>query len=501
MLKNIPMLPWARAVILLAVLFEIRSSVSADSVAADTGEPFIQLFRPGVMPEALDCHGSAVVGNRLYIFGGKKANAWSKEAWSGEIMPDTTVKNWRTEAPLPEWRTHIAELVQVVDNRIYIIGGLEPPEESLANIHIKVSKNILWTRVGPDGTLEPWQHAAELKVRHGATVATDAGLYIFGGMNGKTVTDVIHYSPFGKDGTPGPVREAGKLPTPLYYEGATYMDKRFRIWGGQTSLSPLDLNDAVYTAALSADGTVSDWTVESRVPVPVFRAGFLGFNDYIVSVGGFGSGGKTSTDKISFARLGRDGKLDPWLAVKSDMESRMFHSVAVDKDRNAVFITGGRVLEGNNQKPSPRNVITTIQAFALPAPTEKRIDIKPVSAAALPASKSGLPVALPILEAIELGKTQKKQTLVFFFSPQVPACRRAWENVINTTTFAKLTANYLFATVDSTGPESVHCYKFNVFRVPAMVIINPDGSFSSPVRIESEKDVQTVLDAGKAPFY
>jgi hypothetical protein len=498
MLKNVPPFPlvrWARAVILLTGLFEIRNSVSANTEA-----PFIKLFRPGSMPEALDCHGSAVVGNRLYIFGGKKANAWSKEAWSGEIMPDTTVKNWRTEASLPELRTHISELVQVVDNRIYIIGGLEPPEESLANLGIRPSKNILWTKVGPNGALEPWQHGAELKVRHGATVATDTGLYIFGGMNGKTVTDAIHYSPFGTDGTPGPVREAGKLPTPLYYEGATYMDKRFRIWGGRRSTNT-DLNDAVYTAPLSADGTVSDWTVESHVSSAIFRAGFLGFNDHIVSVGGFVSGGTTLKDEISFARLGRDGKLNPWLAVKSDMESAMFHSIAVDKDRNAVFITGGRVLEGNNEKTYSRNVITTIQAFALPAPTEKRIDIKPVSAAALPASNPDLPAALPILEAIELGKTQKKQALVFFFSPQVPACRRAWENVINTTAFAKSTGSYLFATVDTTGRESVQCYKFHVFRVPAMVIINPDGSFSSPLRIESEKDLKAVLDAGKAPFY
>ena len=48
------------------------------------------------------------------------------------------------------------------------------------------------------------------------------------------------------------------------------------------------------------------------------------------------------------------------------MESRMYHSVAVDKERGAVFISGGRVVDEKDKQSHGRNVITTIQAFALP---------------------------------------------------------------------------------------------------------------------------------------
>ena len=138
--------------------------------------PYLTLFRPGNIPVALDLHGSAVVGKRLYVFGGKKANVWNKEAWSGEIQPNTTITDWRVEESLPEFRTHISDLTQVVENRIYIVGGLVVADEVVGNTNIHTSKEVLWTRVKPDGHLEPWQRSpgiSESPTFNGAAVATD----------------------------------------------------------------------------------------------------------------------------------------------------------------------------------------------------------------------------------------------------------------------------------------------------------------------------------------
>jgi hypothetical protein len=351
---------WGRTMALLVVLLPALGCFSAGQ-----DDPTIKLFRPGTLPVGLDLHGSAVVGKRFYVFGGKKASVWNKEAWSAEILPNMTLGPWRPEAPLPEFRTHIADLVQVADYRIYIVGGLLPLEENILTQKIRVSKDILWTEMGADGMLGQWQRAGGINLRHGATVATDTGIYAFGGLSGTSVTDVIRYSPFSADGVPGDVRDAGKLPTPLYYQGAAYMEGRLYVWGGRKSTSTTDMSDAVYASTLYGDGTVGDWTMESRVPTPVCRAGFLGFKDFIVSVGGQSSGAK-AYDRICYARLGKNGKLGPWTAVNSDMESRMYHSVAVDKERNAVFISGGRVADEKDKQMHGRNVITTIQAFALP---------------------------------------------------------------------------------------------------------------------------------------
>ena len=103
------------------------------------------------------------------------------------------------------------------------------------------------------------------------------------------------------------------------------------------------------------------------------------------------------------------------------------------------------------------------------------------------------PKFVAVGQALQLGKAQSKPVLVYFYSSQVPACRRVWDEVINTKSFAQMTGGSMLSAVESTGPDAQKCHELGVFRVPSLIYIAPDGFHKSTTNIESESEVRAFL--------
>ena len=159
----------------LSVQFVVRGTVSMAVLALAVASCFaqgatsankFQLLKAGKLPRPMLMHGTAIVGNRMYVMGGnfeeqlpsgKVIDHWPKAVYSAEIKADATLGAWRPETPLPETRAYIENSVQVINDRIYILGGNVHPTETSIESDYRHSNDVLWTRVNRDGTLAPWQ--------------------------------------------------------------------------------------------------------------------------------------------------------------------------------------------------------------------------------------------------------------------------------------------------------------------------------------------------------
>ncbi|MCX7719556.1 MAG: kelch repeat-containing protein, partial [Candidatus Sumerlaeaceae bacterium] len=68
------------------------------------------------LPDGRQMHGAAVVGPRLYVFGGgSNQGGWDNSVISAEIRPDGNLSQWRSETPMPERRHYIGMSIEVVN--------------------------------------------------------------------------------------------------------------------------------------------------------------------------------------------------------------------------------------------------------------------------------------------------------------------------------------------------------------------------------------------------
>ncbi|MBX7245420.1 MAG: thioredoxin family protein [Candidatus Sumerlaeaceae bacterium] len=448
------------------------------------------------IPDATQMLGSAVVGNRLYVFGGGADKAgWSNNVYSAEISGQGDLGMWRMETPMPERRAYIGNSVEVVNNRIYIVGGTIADTSATKEKDTRAANDALFTSVRSDGTLDAWKHSApfpDVARSNLATCSSDQNLFILGGTSKNVVHDSVLAAEFAPDGTPTNWRQVAKLPTPLWFHGAAVMDNQMYVWGGLPTPQNANLNDKVYTASVSPNGTLGPWQTESIPMTPaMYSSSFCGINDYLVAIAGrFTNGSLTNT--ILFSRV-VNKRPQQWQALQTDLDTRVYQAVGLDKARGWVFVVGGRY-KTDTEKVG--RLLNTVQAFSIPQPAEAKITtVQATPGAAAPSASSGGVVALPKLaDAAATAKAGGKQVLAFFYSPQVPACRRAWDTVLSSAEFKQLSSSYVLAGVDVTSPDSRYSYQFNIFKVPALAVMTPEGALvKKTIQVLSVDDVKKLL--------
>ena len=445
-----------------------------------SGAATMSFYQSGKRPVGLDLHGSAIVGSRVYVFGGKKGTEWNKQSWSAELKSDGTLGPWRNEPDLPEYRTHIGQLAVTVNDRIYIVGGLVVASASLADRTITSAKYALWTTIDSEGKLTGWRASApfpDKPISNGAATADEQHLYVTGGKL-TNITDRVLVGDLGPDGSPINWRDTGRLPVPLWYHGAEILDGRLYIWGGRSVEDDKMLNDKVYCAPISTNGTVGQWVTLGSVPQPTFRSGSLGFNDYLVSVGGLYAGG-VPTKNISFCQI-NNGMLSQWQTIESDLAGAMYVSITVDKPRSWVLASGGRFGQSDKEMGA-KNVVDTVQLFRVPQPAQRRTVVSYAGSQPSGQASAGTAAAtgasfLKLDDALRQAPTAGRKILVFCYSPETPSCRRLWTALAYDATFRTMASNFLIAAIDTAGPEISLCYRYQVFKVPSFVVLAPDGS-------------------------
>lgn len=148
-----------RAIVTVLGLILITESAPLSAQQSDSA-PVFPLMRLTKLPDATQMHGTAVVGTRIYLFGGgAMASGWSNRVYSAEIG-SKGLGEWRAEGPMLERRGYIEGSVEVVNNRIYVVGGVNYAAADTPAGDAVTATNALWTTVLPDGSLAPWQRSA-----------------------------------------------------------------------------------------------------------------------------------------------------------------------------------------------------------------------------------------------------------------------------------------------------------------------------------------------------
>lgn len=470
------------ATLILAAAF----ITATPALAQDSGGKF-QLLEAGKLPRPLLLHGAAVVGNRLYIIGGNfeehsttgVVDHWPKTVHSAPIGADATLGVWRKETPLPESRAYIENSVQVINDRIYVLGGNVHPLETSAENDFKHSNDVLWTRINADGTLDSWQKSEPFGERRScaASCASDRFLYLLGGTTdgsngmkdisyadiaaaGSSGASALQSSATNQNETPHNWRKAGDLPIPMWYMGAAVLENTLYVWGGYTpEVGKNKSSNRVFSSVLQPDGKPGLWREETPMDQPTNTAGFCGFNDYLVSVAGRVDEG-VPTSNIQFAHL-LDNKVERWQLIDSNVQSRVYHALGLDRSKGVLYITGGKYRSSAGKQTG--NVIDAVQAFQLPArATAQGEGVKSVFDA-------------PIKDALSRAAQENKKVLVFLYAPAVPSAKRLTEHVLTKPEFAAQTAQYVRSAIDVSGEEQDAAFKYGVYRVPCLMELDSQG--------------------------
>jgi hypothetical protein len=322
-----------------ALLIALLSSSASLALAEGAA---ISVPTVGTLPTPLMMHGSAVVGNRLYVIGGnKQRDGWTSDVNSGEISPNGIVTAWRPEAPLPELRGYLANGVESVNGNIYVITGSVAAAGNTLEAQLTRAKTMLWAHAAPEGVTK-WNSVAlpESDMGLAATCSTQHQLVITGGSSQGNYTNHVYMAELQPDGTPGPWRLQAVMPSPRSSHSAARLGDRIFVWGGLANEDRSKPDDTSWSAAVEADGNLSAWRPEANMPQPLFSSACASYGDVLITVGGRYAN-SYPTNAIWINRT-TGGKTSDWTMLQSDLRTRVFHSVAVDPEHGWVFVTGGR---------------------------------------------------------------------------------------------------------------------------------------------------------------
>lgn len=453
--------------------------------------PLFRLKQCTELPEGRQMHGAAVIGPRLYVFGGAtNQGGWENSVISAEITSDGNLAPWRVETAMPERRHYISASIEVVNDRIYVVGGALAEARDSKEETTRRTQTILWTAVRPDGTLEPWKTSEPFPGTARSCLATssnDRFIYIIAGATPQGITNTVLRAAIGPDNSPGQWAEVSKLPTPLWFHGSAILDNTLYVWGGLTARESTNTNPNIYAAQVMPDGSLGAWQTIGSMPVPVYSSAFCGFNDYLVCVAGRYAGGVT-TNAIWYSRL-EGGRPGQWQFLNSDIEARVYIGLGLDKTRGWIFMPGGRF---RDEKNTVGFLGKKVQGFQVAQPQTAKFQVVSGSVAG---SASGAKVTLyPLVEALARGRQEQKPVLVFFHSPNVPAAKRVWDTISADPEFAAIAQNHIWAEVDISREAPSLVYEYGVFKVPAVVKIGTDARRRGPAApISSMADLKAVV--------
>ena len=134
-------------------------------------------------------------------------------------------------------------------------------------------------------------------------------VYLLGGWNGSAYVFTVYTAAIGSDGTLGTWTMGVSLPGALQLSQAIVTKNRVYLLGGYDGGSVVS---TVYTTAISDDGTLGEWTVESSLPGVRSESQAIVTKNRVYLMGG--NTGNTVVSTVCMAAIGSDGILERILA-------------------------------------------------------------------------------------------------------------------------------------------------------------------------------------------
>ena len=221
-------------------------------------------------------HGMALIGTKIFIFGGFDRNAYQSNYSNDNFAFDVKLKSWTLKSSMLFNRCYLASTVHA--NLIYAIGGFSG-ETRLRSVECYNPITNEWKRM-PD----------MVRIRsHAACVTYRNKIYVIGGSDGSTIHDSVEiFDPLTNEwtfGSPLNIQRSG-------VKAIVYHDKIFVIGGydGQRRLKSveiLDLNQSYRWKVSTAELNVR----RSNFAVTVS-------DDKILVMGGYDGHGVTSKTEV-----------------------------------------------------------------------------------------------------------------------------------------------------------------------------------------------------------
>jgi len=235
------------------------------------------------LPSAFYGASQAVVGDKIYFFGGNNGSTATNIIYSASVSDPTTWINTGKTLPGNLYYSQLA----IVGNSLYLFGGNNGTAVTNVIYTASTSDPTTWTVV-PGKTLP-----GNLYLSHSATVGNN--LYLFGGQNGTAVTNVI-YTASVSNPTTWSIVSGKTLPGNLYGSQVATIGNNLYLFGGYNGSA---YTNVIYTAPVSDPTT---WTNTGRtLPVTNAHAQLITIGDYLYLLGGFN--GSTNVTSILSASI------------------------------------------------------------------------------------------------------------------------------------------------------------------------------------------------------
>ncbi|MEI7982027.1 MAG: right-handed parallel beta-helix repeat-containing protein, partial [Bacteroidota bacterium] len=187
-----------------------------------------------------------------------------------------------------------------------LVGGYNGSSYS-NNVHVATIQTAgisAWTSINP----------LPVALRDPAVVVGTNIIYVLGGRNATQVFDAIYYAAINADGTIGAWQTSDvKLPTALWGHSAVFVNGFIYVAGGSNIASETSALNTVYYTKLKADNTLSPFSAGTNLPATRNMQSMVTYNNKIYLIGGYDQIG-TKTNTVYFAAPESTGPTGPWLS-------------------------------------------------------------------------------------------------------------------------------------------------------------------------------------------
>lgn len=282
--------------------------------------------------------GAAVVTHKgvIYMLGGVDGHDFLSSTEFARVNSDGSLTPWQAGTPLIEARGFVEAAVH--DNWIYIAGGGNGP-----NGH-NLLRSVERARIQADGTLGPWIAEANPMLvprRCSKIVATEKGLYSFGGFGG-ALLDTVEHAFFAADGTLGPWQlEPATLTMPRYVGGVKALGTDAYAIGGHDQVRGVGLT-SVEWARTNPQGVFENWKPASALQTARYGLSTATHNGIVYALGGIT--GAEYVDSIERSTHAANGELGTWSFTTPLQQPLASFSTTVHQ--NWIYVISGTNRDG-----------------------------------------------------------------------------------------------------------------------------------------------------------
>jgi len=457
------------------------------------------------MPFARRVHGSAVLNDWLYVFGGRlhpteatdvprNAANTTTNVQRARIGADNTLGPWEDDRPLPSPRSFIGNSTISFDLNVFIVGGTDGLED-VQQVGIK-HKTVLCSRLGADDRLAPWVESAPFPgpgLSCFAATSVSGFLYIVGGNTEQLApTGNVIVGRLDSEGHIADWEQGEPLPTPLWFHSATVAAGRLWVWGGLTGPTSKSASDKVYSARILASGRLASWQRETPdLPIGLYRGAKTNAGPYLLCFSPSYPGGKLSNDVV-FAATDADGHM-VWAGQRTAISSMNFLAAATDYRRDSIYVSGGSRSSGINAETG----VSSVSLFRLSPAAEEEQQQPPQAPST---SITDVPRPFTAYEQLRASMTNAfpRPVVLYFSAANSKRSASQWDALNRGEALLPLTGLAQFAWVDvEDSPQTGQ--QFGVSRVPTWIVYDLKGTevqrFVRPVTPEDLREA-LVADGG-----